>query len=680
MKALIQKDLRENLKVALIALVVFSLLVLLAYEIGSSALTALLAGGRAAQVNALQPLLSPDLLPEAAFLCPIFGAALGWLQSRNEAHRDLWAFLIHRPVTRAEIFLGKTIAGLCLYALGVGLPFAILVALVRIPGHVAAPFEWAIVLPLFSLFLTGVAWYFAGLLTGLRQARWYASRVLGIGLAFFASLGGTLPETWQWLILSALAIVILATAGWGAYESGGFYRGQPLAGRLALVMAMAMGCGVVLYLAAAFLFFAVFSPLSHPSYQYSYYQMTRDGAIYKVTTTQDNAEVAIVDLDGHPLLDPKTGQKMTLSELQFLYAYGGAVLSRFNHFYQNRNAMQDAGRFFSLINITDKTLWYLDRHGRLISYDGRIRKFAGTLGPRGSDGALTSESFLSQPGSFGYSYNLYNNVSWQLLATAKAVYRVDFKAGTVKPIFTLSSDDEIGAYADVQGGYNDSQTRNSFISTRHTVCLLDSDGRTIFAVPYQPGLAEYPQVQFYFLQPANGSTANFAVRFRPDAEMNRKSGGKMPDHVLWLGPGQAVAKSADLPPLPVLELNRWPEKLVEALLPPPAHLLLDKVLSSPWNVLSFALAFLSAVIGGLLARRHDSSPMTIAGWTLFVFLLGIGGLLTLLCVQEWPAREACPHCNKLRAVDRELCPHCQSPFPPPEKNGTEIFAPLAKAD
>ena len=28
--------------------------------------------------------------------------------------------------------------------------------------------------------------------------------------------------------------------------------------------------------------------------------------------------------------------------------------------------LQDAGRFFSLVNFTDKTLWYLDRHGKLM--------------------------------------------------------------------------------------------------------------------------------------------------------------------------------------------------------------------------------------------------------------------------------------------------------------------------
>src|ERR1017187_1556616 len=137
-------------------------------------LTNLITRNMSGQMNALQPLLAHSLLIENTFFCGLFGAALGWLQSRNQAHRDLWAFLIHRPVTRTEIFLGKTIAGLCLYAFGAGLPLAILVAVVRVPGQVAAPFEWAMVLPLVSVFLMGLAWYYAGLLTGLRQARWYA--------------------------------------------------------------------------------------------------------------------------------------------------------------------------------------------------------------------------------------------------------------------------------------------------------------------------------------------------------------------------------------------------------------------------------------------------------------------------------------------------------------------------
>lgn len=178
MKTLIQKDLRENLKLALIGLLIFSLLLLDAYQTCISTLTNLIRGNGSGGMNDLQPLLAVNLLTEAAFFCAIFGAGLGWLQTRNEAHRDLWAFLIHRPVTRTEIFWGKTIAGLCLYVLGAGLPLFVLVAVVRTPGHVAAPFEWAMVVPLALIFLTGIAYYFAGLLTGLRQARWYATVAL----------------------------------------------------------------------------------------------------------------------------------------------------------------------------------------------------------------------------------------------------------------------------------------------------------------------------------------------------------------------------------------------------------------------------------------------------------------------------------------------------------------------
>src|ERR1035441_4408829 len=101
-------------------------------------LTNLITRNMSGQMNALQPLLAHSLLIETTFFCGLFGAAVGWLQTRNEAHRDLWAFLIHRPITRTEIFWGKTLAGLCLYLFGAGLPLVVLVAVVRTPGHVAA--------------------------------------------------------------------------------------------------------------------------------------------------------------------------------------------------------------------------------------------------------------------------------------------------------------------------------------------------------------------------------------------------------------------------------------------------------------------------------------------------------------------------------------------------------------
>ena len=59
--------------------------------------------------------------------------------------------------------------------------------------------------------------------------------------------------------------MILAAAVWGAYQSGGFYRGQPAAGRLALIVAMAAGCVVVLAAGAALVSGLVSAVLYEPA-------------------------------------------------------------------------------------------------------------------------------------------------------------------------------------------------------------------------------------------------------------------------------------------------------------------------------------------------------------------------------------------------------------------------------
>jgi hypothetical protein len=677
MKALIQKDLKENLKLALIGLLILSVILLQSYQSCITALTNLLAGRMSGAPTDLQPLLATGLLTETMFFCAIFGAALGWLQTRNESHPDLWAFLVHRPVTRTEIFLGKSVAGLCLYFFGAGLPLAILLAVVRMPGHIAAPFEWPMVLPLVSIFLAGVPFYFAGLLTGRRQARWYVSRSFGLGLAIIAAAGVFVsPEFWISFIGIVVAVGILATAAWGAYESGGFYRGQPMKGKLASIVTIAVGCGVALFAGLGLLFTLIVNPLTSHSDSYSFYLMTRDGTIYK-ETMRDNEIVELVDLEGHPLLDPATGEKIKPNDFQKrLAAYGGYVFTNLRNHKVNRSLIEDRARFFNLVNVTDKTLWYLDRHGKLTGYDSRTRRFAGTLEAHGPDDKRGQEPFLLDA-NFYYRYNPYNDVSRNLLPSAKTVYLVDFKERSVKPIFTLTNDDEIGGYFDRMSGYDDSHDR-FLITTRKIVVLMNYEGQTIFTLPYQPGYLEYPQVQLSILGPEGDSTNHFAVWFHPDWETNRASGWKMSTHVVWLGREQSVTKEAELPTLRPTETVSWPDEALATLTPPALHASFDHKINNVWSLCCLGWAVISAIISLFLARRYNFSTKARVGWTVFAFLFGITGLLALLCVEEWPVRETCPNCKKLRAVDRESCEYCGSPFSPPEKNGVEIFAPLSK--
>ena len=154
MKALIQKELRELVKAAVLGLVILALFLLQDYHAYARAMRELALGGAGA--GGYSPLAEGGLLNETFYFCAILGAVLGWLQIHNERRGDLWSFLVHRPVTRTQIFLAKIAAGAGLYVLAAGAPLAAFILWGIIPGHIAAPFEWAMLLPILARFLVGL--------------------------------------------------------------------------------------------------------------------------------------------------------------------------------------------------------------------------------------------------------------------------------------------------------------------------------------------------------------------------------------------------------------------------------------------------------------------------------------------------------------------------------------------
>src|SRR5260370_6635458 len=154
----------------------------------------------------------------------LFGAILGFLQVIFEARGDKRALLLHRPLSHSQVFLAKTIAGLGLYLFALGIPFACAVAWVAAPGHIAAPFRWQMVLPGVADILTGVVYYFAGMLTAQREARWYGSRGLGLVAAILCSLCVYLLPEFRHALLAILIVgTFLTLAAWGRFIAGGAY-------------------------------------------------------------------------------------------------------------------------------------------------------------------------------------------------------------------------------------------------------------------------------------------------------------------------------------------------------------------------------------------------------------------------------------------------------------------------
>ena len=678
MKALIQKELRENVKLAVLGLFIFALMLVLAYCDFLHEMKAMMLGNTDLRGDLLQPLVAPLFQLETGYFCAIFGAVLGWFQIHNERQRDLWAFLIHRPITRTGIFLGKIIGGLILYVLVTGLPLVCFIGWALVPGHVAAPFEWAMLRPVAVFFLLGIVYYVAGMLSGLRQARWYASRALGLAVALFVSMFVVVePQLWQILVFILVGGAILATAVWGGFHSQGFFRGQPASGKLALIGTLALGCAVVLGYATALLI--VLLPGNSDSR--SDYQMTKDGAIYKVTQGIGKPP-EIVDLDGKSLTNPKTGRMTELADFNRRTCTLKQINPDFGDRAHRQNLFNRIANLFTFRQATPDTLWfYWARYGRLVGYDKTTRRFIGSLGPEGfaQDLSRAGDRFDSRP-------NNYEAVPRRIINSARTVYELDLEHRAAKTLFTVTNEcdetpaplaETIGAVQEVSlNGYDWDYT---IVVTRCFVRLLTPEGKVMWQAAYQPGYPDYDQVKVSFLEPTN----QFALWIGPSRRAQEKAGWKLPMHMTWIGRDQGVLKSAELPELSDERPSRR-EKLTSLALPPAFVMMLPLIVGRPWPAeipwmmvrFSLAAALVCIPVGWWLGRRYQFSLRAQLAWAVFYLLWGIPGLLTFLCVQEWPAREACPKCKKLRVVDREQCRHCGADFTPPEKNGTEIFEPL----
>jgi hypothetical protein len=153
---------------------------------------------------------------------------------------------------------------------------------------------------------------------------------------------------------------------------------------------------------------------------------------------------------------------------------------------------------------------------------------------------------------------------------------------------------------------------------------------------------------------------------------------------MWLAGDGAVQKTLDLPSREFENDSRFDEYLAAVLMPPAMAAVLPLVedaalplqkhrLRAVLCVVCSAAIYLSLVFW--FCRRYSLSARSTCGWMIFLLFTGVPGLLAFFGLQEWPAREACPSCHKLRIVTRETCEHCAAPFNPPQKIGIEIFEP-----
>jgi hypothetical protein len=127
------------------------------------------------------PFVSGELLEYIGLTVGTLGLALGFWQTVGEDVRGTWPFWLHRPVRREWMIGIKVVVGLVLVTAAGAIPILVSGLWFSRPGTRAAPFYW---------WQTGAAWQFAivgpllylgAFYSGLRDAKWYGTRLLPLG-------------------------------------------------------------------------------------------------------------------------------------------------------------------------------------------------------------------------------------------------------------------------------------------------------------------------------------------------------------------------------------------------------------------------------------------------------------------------------------------------------------------
>jgi hypothetical protein len=678
MRSLLWKEAHENLKWAVLPLLVL--------------------GGLMALLGP-PSLMNYSALLVLGLIAAVFAAALGFLQIFPESHGDKRSLLLHRPLSPSRIFLAKAAVGVVLYLLGVGLPFAGAVAWIATPGHVAEPFRWGMALPWLADILTGLVYYFAGMLTAQREARWYGSRGLGLaGAVLCTFLVWVVPDFWQSLLAIAVMGALVGLAAWGSFLAGGAYAPQPSVARAALAATLLAGLLVVGVTIKVLIGGCTFERYM------SYYTLDREGRVLVIRWRPGDIQ-SVTDLEGRR---PKAleGRQLDSSAIHQVEAPGS---SPFGPEYES---YRSSGRFTVRCrndsSSGDERWFYVPEEGLLRGYDGRSRRLIGSCGPDGFVPADREprERFRGQAyhGSF-----LYEAGPAYFLSVPGGVYALDFARHTIRTLFTPPEGQSV--LGTVRWKDDREKWTRAVVLTETSLHVLDESGAPVLSAPLAHDREDYGRVSISQVE----SPRRFVVWYEPSWYLWADAGKSMSSYLVeYDTEGRELARRT-VPPRP---LNASPPGLVLfGLATPPAEaavvagatqeslaaardrqglavqpavffVAVPTQLFIPgagpdmsatggvvfvYRMLMLLSAVACAALCYLLARRYAFSLAGRLGWGVCGLLFGLFGLLLMSVLQDWPARIRCGACGQRRRVDRDRCEHCGAAHAAPVEDGTEIF-------
>jgi F0F1-type ATP synthase assembly protein I len=672
---IVQKEFRENFKWAI--LLMFILSALLISDLKQLANTDV----RVMEINL------PAMFDTMALVTPFIGLIIGLAQAVRENRGDKWGFLTHRPVSRSTLFWGKAVAGILLYTAAVALPWLSSLVWLSMPGHVPLPFDPHMALPGAADLLCGVVYYFAGLLTGMRDARWFASRALGIGVGIVCSIACLAVGSLEWAVaFIAGGLVINVAAAWGAFVGGGRYEAQPRVTRVAT--GIAIGSGLLMVCFILFSIVGTFVSAGDAGSQPPRYTVDVDGNIVR-ERFEEGRIAAIEDPQGRPIEKYKDFEARDTSMRGVVER--GIGISSFQVGIVP-NSFRSTRRFFLTLypeytgGTYEPVRWYyVMREGLIAAFDSKTLRLIGWMGPGGfSAGADPPRQRFTPP------LMNKNSVRQPLIAFEDAVYRLDLGHRRIEKIFTPSPGEFVlGAEGtnsyDSSAYVSDARAGFDAIATTQRVVIQSQNGTVEMSAPLDPRAVDYDEVSIYRAVYAPDKPTFIWYRAY---RMNRPQA--TPELVNRYDSGNALVAHDELPQVSSPSSMSWAAAPVFLAVP----ITVRAALAKPWRgengkidlsqgmsqsqrTVSWLLPILSSLVSAAAifarGRKFAFTNGRLTTWTVLGFILGPFGFLLMLSLVEWPVRERCPACGRMRVVTHEHCEHCSKPFAPPHPDGTEVF-------
>jgi hypothetical protein len=139
-------------------------------------------------------------------------AALGFRQSVWESFRGTYLFLLHRPISQTRLIGVKLAVGVGIYLAVTGLATLAYALWAATPGTHPSPFYWSMTTNEWTVWLSLSVLYFGAFLSGIREARWYATRLLPLLGALLLTALSVAPFGWWFRAASVVVMNSLFVA------------------------------------------------------------------------------------------------------------------------------------------------------------------------------------------------------------------------------------------------------------------------------------------------------------------------------------------------------------------------------------------------------------------------------------------------------------------------------------